>query len=73
MMNNLLPPEGVEVLTVSAVTTAVRTVLEKKFASIWVGGEVSNVSRPNSGHVYFKLKDSGSTLNSVMYRGVQPT
>src|SRR5262245_21452346 len=69
-MNKLLPPEGVEALSVSDVTTAVRMLLEKNFASVWVAGEVSNLARPSSGHVYLTLKDANSQLRSVMYRGV---
>lgn len=34
----------------------------------WVQGEVSNLSRPSSGHVYFTLKDSSATLRCVMWR-----
>jgi exodeoxyribonuclease VII large subunit len=35
---------------------------------LWVYGEVSNLSRPSSGHVYFTLKDAGATLRCVMWR-----
>ena len=69
-MSKLLPPEGVEALSVSAVTTAVRTLLEKNFVSIWVEGEVSNLARPQSGHLYLTLKDAASQLRSVIYRGI---
>jgi exodeoxyribonuclease VII large subunit len=35
---------------------------------LWVQGEISNLSRPASGHVYFTLKDAGASLRSVMWR-----
>jgi exodeoxyribonuclease VII large subunit len=35
---------------------------------VWVEGEISNVSRPASGHVYFTLKDSGASLRCVMWK-----
>jgi exodeoxyribonuclease VII large subunit len=35
---------------------------------VWVQGEVSNLSRPSSGHVYFTLKDASATLRCVMWR-----
>lgn len=35
---------------------------------MWVGGEVSNVRRPGSGHLYFTLKDEESQLQAVLYR-----
>jgi exodeoxyribonuclease VII large subunit len=37
---------------------------------LWVYGEVSNLSRPSSGHIYFTLKDAGATLRCVMWRNV---
>ena len=37
---------------------------------LWVYGEVSNLSRPASGHIYFTLKDAGATLRCVMWRNV---
>lgn len=58
-------------LTISALTDGVKALLEFGFADgVWVTGEVSNLSRPSSGHVYLKLKDAQSRLNAVAYRGV---
>jgi exodeoxyribonuclease VII large subunit len=37
---------------------------------LWVYGEVSNLSRPASGHIYFTLKDAGATLRCVMWRNM---
>lgn len=59
---------GPPVLTVSEVQRKVKRVVEGAFAPVWVVGEVSNLRRPRSGHVYFTLKDSGSTLECVMFR-----
>lgn len=36
---------------------------------VWVEGEISNLSRPSSGHLYFTLKDAGAQLRCVMWRG----
>jgi exodeoxyribonuclease VII large subunit len=63
------PPAGVKPLTVSAVTTAVKLRLEEHFPAVWVAGEVTNLARAASGHVYFSLKDSQATLRCVMFRG----
>ncbi len=63
-------PEGVEVFSVSALTARVRMTLEEAFPSVWVTGEVSNLARPASGHVYLTLKDAGAQLRAVIYRGV---
>ena len=57
------------ILTVSRLTSLMRDTLEENFERVWVRGEVSNTSRPSSGHVYFSLKDSGAQLRCVMFRG----
>lgn len=63
-------PEGVKVLSVSELTQEVKGILEDGFAAVWVAGEVSNLARPSSGHVYLTLKDSGAQLRAVVFRGV---
>ena len=63
-------PVGTKVLSVSEITSGIKTSLEEKYPSVWVAGEVSNISRPNSGHIYLTLKDATSQLGSVIYRGV---
>lgn len=56
------------ILTVSRLTSLVKGVLEDNFERLWVEGEVSNLSRPASGHIYFSLKDSGASIRCVMFR-----
>jgi exodeoxyribonuclease VII large subunit len=58
--------------TVSRVTRYLREILETDdyLQDIWVQGEVSNLSRPASGHLYFTLKDNSSVLKCVMWRNV---
>ncbi len=57
-------------VTVSELTRYVREVLESDtgLQNIWVRGEISNFSRPGSGHLYFTLKDQGAALKCVMWR-----
>jgi len=57
------------ILTVSRLTALLRGVLEENFEQVWVQGEVSNLSMPSSGHLYFTLKDSGAQLRCVMFKG----
>src|SRR5207245_10245701 len=65
------PPDDIQPLTISALTREVKTLLEEQYPQgVWVTGEVSNLSRPSSGHLYLKLKDAESQLNTVIYRGV---
>ncbi|HUI88080.1 MAG TPA: exodeoxyribonuclease VII large subunit [Anaerolineales bacterium] len=56
--------------TVSALTKYIRDLLEANVTlqDVWVQGEISNLSRPASGHVYFTLKDAGASLRCVMWR-----
>lgn len=63
-------PTDADVLTVSALTRRVRTAIEGEFGAIWVAGEISNLARPASGHLYLSLKDDKATLRTVIYRGV---
>ncbi|WP_223924044.1 exodeoxyribonuclease VII large subunit [Geobacter sp. AOG2] len=56
------------ILTVSRLTALIRGVLEDNFDQVWVEGEVSNLSLPSSGHIYFTLKDSGAQVRCVMFK-----
>jgi exodeoxyribonuclease VII large subunit len=69
-MNAPFVPPGVKVLSVAEVTRQVKDVVEGTFPSVWVAGEVSNLSRPSSGHLYLTLKDSDARLSTVIYRGI---
>jgi exodeoxyribonuclease VII large subunit len=69
MTPNLFP-DSVKILSVSELTREVKGLLEDGFPSVWVAGEVSNVARPSSGHVYLSLKDGGAQLRGVLYRGI---
>ena len=56
--------------TVSKLTFYIRKLLEENevLQDVWVQGEVSNLSRPASGHVYFTLKDASAALRCVMWK-----
>jgi exodeoxyribonuclease VII large subunit len=59
-----------QVYSVSQLNAAARTVLETGFAAtVWVEGELSNVARPSSGHIYFTLKDAQAQVRCAMFRG----
>lgn len=57
-----------ELLSVSALTARIKELLEAAFPAVWVCGEISNFSRPNSGHCYLTLKDDAAQLRSVIWR-----
>ncbi len=54
---------------VSELTRLLKTTIEQRFPSIWVRGEISNLRKQASGHCYFSLKDSGSQISAVLFRG----
>jgi exodeoxyribonuclease VII large subunit len=58
----------VEILSVSALTRSVRDLLEHRYPLLWVAGEISNVVRAKSGHLYFSLKDDAAQVRCVMFR-----
>lgn len=57
-------------LSVSEVTSRIRMVIEQEpvLRDLWIEGEVSNLSRPSSGHMYLTLKDAGSQIGAVIWR-----
>ncbi len=58
------------VLSVSELTGHIKSTLEGQFGSVWVSGELSNLSRPQSGHCYLTLKDEEAQIRAVMWRTV---
>ena len=56
------------VFTVTELTRAVKGTIEETFGRVWVVGEISNLRRPQSGHVYLTLKDETSQLAVVIFR-----
>lgn len=56
------------VLSVSQLNADVNQLLMQGFPALWVEGEISNLSRPSSGHLYFVLKDSQAQLRCALFR-----
>ncbi|MCX7155188.1 MAG: exodeoxyribonuclease VII large subunit [Rhodocyclales bacterium] len=56
------------VVSISELNRLARLSLEREFPLLWVAGEVSNLTRAASGHVYFSLKDEGAQARCVMFR-----
>jgi len=65
------PPQPVEtrdIYTPSRLNREARTLLERGLPALWLEGEISNLSRPSSGHWYFSLKDEAAQLRCAMFR-----
>jgi exodeoxyribonuclease VII large subunit len=61
------PPER-RVWTVRALVAAVRSHIEREYPDCWVEGEISNLRVPDSGHLYFTLKEEAAQIRVVMFR-----
>src|SRR6202140_1504010 len=61
------PPER-RVWTVRALVSAVRSHIEREYSDCWVEGEISNLRIPDSGHLYFTLKEESAQIRVVMFR-----
>ncbi len=59
------------ILTVTQLTGRIKNLLENSLPEIWVEGEISNFSLPQSGHAYFTLKDEHSQIRAVLFRSAQ--
>ncbi len=57
-----------DVYTPSRLNREARTLLERGFSALWIEGEISNLSRPSSGHWYFSIKDESAQLRCAMFR-----
>jgi exodeoxyribonuclease VII large subunit len=61
------PPER-RIWTVRALVSAVRSHIEREYSDCWVEGEISNLRSPDSGHLYFTLKEESAQIPVVMFR-----
>src|SRR4051794_34068915 len=64
------PDGAAKVLSVAQLSELIEGTLEAAFQAVWVSGEVSEVSRPHSGHVYFTLRDEAAQIRAVIWRSV---
>ena len=59
---------GENIYTPSELNHEARLHLEAGFGRIWIEGEISNLSKPSSGHIYFSLKDEKAQISCAMFR-----
>src|SRR5262245_8306188 len=67
-MSFSLVPDGVKILSIGELTRTIKELLEEAFPLVWVSGEISNLSRPSSGHIYLSLKDAEAAIRAVVWR-----
>jgi len=56
------------IFTITELVAGLRVLLEESMGRLWVAGEVSNLRRASSGHLYFSLKDDAAQLRAVLFR-----
>ncbi len=61
----------VKVFKISELTRELRALVQERFGSIWVEGEISNLNVPSSGHTYFSLKDETSKVRCVLFKNAR--
>lgn len=61
--------EITHIYTITELTRKIKELLELKFTSIWVEGEISNFKHDSSKHMYFSLKDENSLMHAAMFKG----
>ncbi|EGW55058.1 exodeoxyribonuclease VII large subunit [Candidatus Endoriftia persephonae] len=66
-MNSQLKPNR-DIYSISRLVRESRAVIEGSFPLLWVEGEISNLARPASGHIYFTLKDQVAQVRCAMFR-----
>ncbi|HEY2414106.1 MAG TPA: exodeoxyribonuclease VII large subunit [Pirellulaceae bacterium] len=61
-------PKVPKILTVGQLSQLIEMTLETMFPSLWVSGEITEVTRPHSGHIYFTLRDDTAQIRAVIWR-----
>jgi exodeoxyribonuclease VII large subunit len=61
-------PYGMMFESVSSLTERIKDSLESDFAEVALHGEITNLARPRSGHIYFSLRDSAASIRGVMWK-----
>lgn len=69
MQNTLNGLDDQHVFSVTELNELVRDLLEEALPSLWLEGEISNLSQPASGHIYLTLKDEQAQIRAAMFRG----
>ncbi len=57
-----------EIYSVTRLNREARSLLENAFGRVWIEGEISNLARPSSGHLYFTLKDASAQISCALFK-----
>ena len=68
-MNKDIVEQNIEIISVGELNRSAKYLLESNFPAVSVLGEISNLARPASGHIYFSLKDDEGSIQCAMFKG----
>ena len=57
-----------KIISVSELNRKAKSILEKGIPKLWIEGEISNLARPASGHIYFSLKDQTAQIRCAWFK-----
>ena len=60
-----------EIISVGELNRSAKYLLESNFPAVSVIGEISNLARPASGHIYFSLKDDEGSIQCAMFKSIR--
>jgi exodeoxyribonuclease VII large subunit len=69
LLDSLFDEEETRPLTISELNDSVKRELERRFASVWIEGEILDFFDAHSGHWYFTLHDGDSQIKAACYKG----
>lgn len=58
----------IQAISVGDLTEHIKLIVEETFPPVWVSGEISDLAKPRSGHLYFTLKDDRAQIRCVIWR-----
>ena len=67
-MQNDIVSQNEEIISVGELNRSAKYLLENNFSNISVLGEISNLAKPSSGHIYFTLKDEDGAIRCAMFK-----
>lgn len=62
--------KGREIYSVTRLTSEVKSILEGRFGGVWLEGEISNLKRHQSGHIYLSLKDDNAQISAAIFKNI---
>ena len=68
MISHLPPSPERRIFKPAQLNALAKDLLESNFSQIWLEGEISNLSRPSSGHLYFTMKDERAQVRCAMFK-----